>query len=457
MMKSRIKLFIYNAVVVLICLGVLISFFVAPFWQVKAKYTVTPEMLKETIEKVAGGGEGEDNPLGNLQLTDEDYDKVLGTEGFKVSLSLKLETMDMFSSLAFGKETETVENLLTANVNGVVAELVPRLNTLVKNAMPVISKVVINQAINDQVEKALEGTDGNAKELMEQAGFTNEYIDSETSKLVDAIYADDATVDSVAETVVETLEDVFTKLQESEIEQFAGAELTEESKEEIRGQVKEALSVMADNEGNIVADELVADLILRSLQQINGGESESGKARLPVLLAESSEEIGTTERLKAELSEMLMGYVNDSTVSSMVLAMRIVSGLILFTMFTWAYLILKILVKLLCKNPGIKLALPIWLGWLPFLLLVLFPQILLLIVNTSPGFLGSIIGEQAMATLTQQLSVLSIGFSSCTIVALIGAVALFVLFFFYRRPRNKLKKLKKLRRIYPNATEADVR
>ncbi|MDE5896527.1 MAG: hypothetical protein K2H43_01790, partial [Clostridia bacterium] len=291
------------------------------------------DLLKQAAE--SGSGDAED-PFANLELTDEDYEQVVGSEGFELSLALKLETAEMFASLSAGKEQESVESLIQVNVDHVVGDIMPKVNTLIKNAMPVVSKAVINQAISDQVEKALEGSGTSAQEVMEKAGFTEQYITDKTADLVDAIYADDATVDTVADSVIDTVEDVFNKLQESEIEEFQNAELTEEAKAEIREQVKESLAMLADEDGNINADEFVADFILQGINQALGKPSDTSIVpKAAALLADSSaEEPSSEEQLKARLTELIMEKVDGGTVNTLVLVMRIIAGLILFTMFT---------------------------------------------------------------------------------------------------------------------------
>ena len=43
-----------------------------------------------------------------------------------------------------------------------------------------------------------------------------------------------------------------------------------------------------------------------------------------------------------------MDKIGDGTVRMLSIVMMVFAGLILFTMFTWAYLILKMVVKLFC-------------------------------------------------------------------------------------------------------------
>ena len=107
-----------------------------------------------------------------------------------------------------------------------------------------------------------------------------------------------------------------------------------------------------------------------------------------------------------------MDHLPEGTADNVVLALRIICGVLCFVMFTWAYLVLKILVKLFAKNPAIKLKLPIWLGWLPFLLLVLLPMGAIALFKASPAFLVNLMTAETMAKITETLSALSLSFGS---------------------------------------------
>ena len=146
------------------------------------------------------------------------------------------------------------------------------------------TKTAVRDAVNEQVKNFLQGsgseaTDERVSELLNQAGVDEEYINQKTDALLDAIYAENATVDSVSQMAVETVEEVFEKLDKSGVAEFQGAALTEENKEEIKNSIAEALSVIADENGNIDADDLAANLILEMLRS-SEDESEPAVATM---------------------------------------------------------------------------------------------------------------------------------------------------------------------------------
>ena len=103
------------------------------------------------------------------------------------------------------------------------------------------------------------------------------------------------------------------------------------------------------------------------------------------------------------------------------LVLKIVAGVILFTFFTWAWVVIKMLFKLTSDNPTVKLKLPILLGWLPFLALYVLPKVGMTILAGRGG---------------AELAGLTLAVSSCSVVSAIAALALIVISI----PYHALKK-----------------
>ena len=332
----------------------------------------------------------------------------------------------------------------------VVDELAPTFDEIAEKIVRSTAKSTVRDAVNEQVKNFLqnagsEATDERVSELLKQAGVDEEYINQKTDALLDAIYAENATVDGVSQKAVETVEEVFEKLDKSGVAEFQGAALTEENKEEIKNSIAEALSVIADENGNIDADDLAANLILEMLRS-SEDESEPAVAAMDFTTQETdsgSVEEDATEQLKAEVKQMIMEKLTDETLDTIVLALRIVFGVLCFTAFTWAWLIVKMLFKAFSRNPAIKLKLPIWLGWLPFLALVLLPMGAMLLVKAQPSFLVNLLGAEMMESLSTFFASASLSFSSAAWVAFAAAIALIILSIPYGIFRRRLKRAKR--------------
>lgn len=395
-------------------------------------------MQKEVLEKILPE-----------EAKEVDLDEIVG-DGIPLSLTVSVQTKDTIRS-ALGKDArQSVTELIENNVDKVVDELAPTFDEIAEKIVRSTAKSTVRDAVNEQVKNFLqnagsEATDERVSELLKQAGVDEEYINQKTDALLDAIYAENATVDGVSQKAVETVEEVFEKLDKSGVAEFQGAALTEENKEEIKNSIAEALSVIADENGNIDADDLAANLILEMLRS-SEDESEPAVAAMDFTTQETdsgSVEEDATEQLKAEVKQMIMEKLTDETLDTIVLALRIVFGVLCFTAFTWAWLIVKMLFKAFSRNPAIKLKLPIWLGWLPFLALVLLPMGAMLLVKAQPSFLVNLLGAEMMESLSTFFASASLSFSSAAWVAFAAAIALIILSIPYGIFRRRLKRAKR--------------
>jgi hypothetical protein len=431
---SRFTVFLFNILIALLSVAAVAALFFAPLWEIDVKYVMQKEVLEKILPEEA---------------KEVDLDEIVG-DGIPLSLTVSVQTKDTIRS-ALGKDArQSVTELIENNVDKVVDELAPTFDEIAEKIVRSTAKSTVRDAVNEQVKNFLqnagsEATDERVSELLKQAGVDEEYINQKTDALLDAIYAENATVDGVSQKAVETVEEVFEKLDKSGVAEFQGAALTEENKEEIKNSIAEALSVIADENGNIDADDLAANLILEMLRS-SEDESEPAVAAMDFTTQETdsgSVEEDATEQLKAEVKQMIMEKLTDETLDTIVLALRIVFGVLCFTAFTWAWLIVKMLFKAFSRNPAIKLKLPIWLGWLPFLALVLLPMGAMLLVKAQPSFLVNLLGAEMMESLSTFFASASLSFSSAAWVAFAAAIALIILSIPYGIFRRRLKRAKR--------------
>lgn len=424
---SRFTVFLFNILIALLSVAAVAALFFAPLWEIDVKYVMQKEVLEKILPEEA---------------KEVDLDEIVG-DGIPLSLTVSVQTKDTIRSTLGKDARQSVTELIENNVDKVVDELAPTFDEIAEKIVRSTAKSTVRDAVNEQVKNFLqnagsEATDERVSELLNQAGVDEEYINQKTDALLDAIYAENATVDGVSQKAVETVEEVFEKLDKSGVAEFQGAALTEENKEEIKNSIDEALSVIADENGNIDADDLAANLILEMLRS-SEDESEPAVAAMDFTTQETdsgSVEEDATEQLKAEVKQMIMEKLTDETLDTIVLALRIVFGVLCFTAFTWAWLIVKMLFKAFSRNPAIKLKLPIWLGWFPFLALVLLPMGAMLLVKAQPSFLVNLLGAEMMESLSTFFASASLSFSS-------AAVALIILSIPYGIFRRRLKRAKR--------------
>lgn len=222
-----------------------------------------------------------------------------------------------------------------------------------------------------------------------------------------------------------------------------GGVLSETDKEKCRTEIENALKTVADEEGNIDLDSLTADLLAQALKNVGGenktpadepssaSESTAHAEQIRVspvsftVTAEGEEESGAaqsgTEEIKTLLKEKVSETLTPEVMQKIQLALKIVAGVILFTFFTWAWVVIKILFKLTSDNPTVKLKLPIILGWLPFLALYVLPKVAVAILAKQGG---------------AEFAGLTLAVSTCSVVSAIAALVLIVIAI----PYHALKK-----------------
>lgn len=430
---SRFAVFLFNVVIALLSAAAFAATFVGPLWKIKADYL----LKEETLESLLGE-----------QAQDVDLAEVVG-EGVSLALSVEITTGDAIASFTDADAKASVNRVLEGNVDSLVDQLVPALNGIAEKFVRSAAKRGVKGAVTEQVKNFLKQndpdvTDERVAALLEKAGFTDAYIAEQTDKIFDAVYEDGATVDSVSQKAADTVEEVFKKLEESGESEFAGAALSEENKAEIKTTFSDALAAVAGEDGTLDAENLVSNLLLQFLR-VSESEKDASRSAgtLSSAKAAASEDSAAAEdaaaELKAEIKSALMEKISDDTADKIVLALRIACGVLCFVCFTWAWLILKILVKLFSRNPAIKLKLPIWLGWLPFLLLVLLPLGAVRLIGSGA------IGGEAFSALRAFLSDASLSFSSSGWVAFAAAVALIVISIPYGILRRRLARGKRER------------
>lgn len=454
---TRKKVFICNMVIVLLCILSIASYFLMPFWKVSVTVTLTPEKIQEMFaEEENGNGDVEPTSIatlaesseGNSNSSEINIADFIGDEGISISLSLQLQTKDVLSSLT-ADSTETVEAIIGDNVDNIVEELNEPLNNLVKNVAKNATKTILLDTIKQQVKEAFDHAidEEGVQQYLDDAGITETYIETQIDRLINALYADNATVTSVTDTLIAVMEDVATTLKNSGIEDFADIEVTEDLKAEMREDISEGLSFFAKEDGSINADDLIAELLLQLMEETgtnDGEENEEGFAGVKALAAADGANTNAADELKTKLREMIMAEIPEDAAAGIAEAMTYVSYVILFSFFTWFYLILKIVVKLRAKNNAIKLKVPIWLGWLPFLILYLIPTIAVSMLSNPPAFLADAMGAETVAEMKSVFEMISITFSSGAWFSFAAAMFLMLFsMFYYGRQRRKLKRMKK--------------
>ena len=373
--KRKGVAFIFNVIITAICLASVLAYFVLPLWKVNVSCTLTSEMFRSIT-----GESGENEEL-MKEIADE-----LEKKPIDAAFDITLKTKTFLSSFA-----SDGEKLVAEMVDYNAETLTNQLSGTVKE----VSKAAVRATAKNSLKEALK--DGSA----EYQWKDEETVNAELDKLTDALMKDDATVSSVSDAAADAIANVY----KSE----TGKDIPEADKQAAKAEMEKMLKEVADENGNIDADKLITDMLAQMVSGNSGsGNNENGDgngtgadketaaatftaAKTSALFIGTGEGSGETAGSGGSSGETTGGGEADSMqalkdsltqainekigrqMNTFLLVMKITGGVILFTLFTWAYIVLKILCKAATANPVVKLKLPIWLGWLPFLILYAVP------------------------------------------------------------------------------------
>ena len=426
-MDTRKKVLFCNLAIIVLCLASIISYFLMPFWKVEVSYTLTADTLESVFPDV---GESEAGDL----LSDLDFKKIVGEDGITLSLAIALETMDVLSSLS-AEPTELVEGILESNIHNLVNQISEPISSVVKSTVTVVVQTALKEGIKEEVKKNLaEGmTDEQVMQDLAAANLTEEYIDATAAQLVDSIYQDNATSETVADATIDIVEETIQMMKESGNPEYADIELTEEAKSELKAELMEQFAAFETENGSIDPDSFTSDFLLKLLK---GEEEETAAVFTSPMsvkpVSTKAEEADANTELRQILTDKLVELLGDAQ-STIALVIKILAYVILFTFAMWLIPILKIALRWKKNNNAIKVGLPIWFGSIPFAYLCLLPTIGLSVAKdalVSSGMLGDM----------DFLSALSISFSSCAIVSFIAGIALAIFVIVYYGRQRKLLK-----------------
>ena len=421
--KHKGVAFIFNVIITAICLASVLAYFVLPLWKVNVSCTLTSEMFRSIT-----GESGENEEL-MKEIADE-----LEKKPIDAAFDITLKTKTFLASFA-----SDGEKLVAEMVDYNAETLTNQLSGTVKE----VSKAAVRATAKNSLKETLK--DGSA----EYQWKDEETVNAELDKLTDALMKDDATVSSVSDAAADPIANVY----KSE----TGNDIPEADKQAAKAEMEKMLKEVADENGNIDADKLITDMLAQMLSGNSGsGNNENGddngtgadketaaatftaaktSARFIGTGEASGETAGsggssgeTTGSGEADsmqaLKDSLTQAINEKIggqMNTFLLVMKITGGVILFTLFTWAYIVLKILCKAATANPVVKLKLPIWLGWLPFLILYAVPTVVIKLAGS------------ASAETAAMLAGMNFSFFTCGIVSALAVLALIIVWVPYHR------------------------
>ena len=398
-LAKRFTVFICNIFIAVLSILAIVGHFFSPLWSLDLSLRLTSEQLEPLLQS----GSSQENS------SDTDVLELLGEEGVSLTLAVRLQTKDALGAFSANGE-QIAQTLLMETLTSVLSQASETLIAVVENNLQSTMNTLLKTELEDALVEiyAETKTQEEIQTLLVNAGVTEAYLLEKAGTILDGISLEGATVSSVTDTALDVIEDAFGKVASVDT-QISGA-LSAEIKETIRQAVNEPLSQLADEDGNLDIKAQMQDMLWAKIR----GDKENGTEG---------------DNLKTMEQGLLLG-------------LKAVAYLLIFTFVTWAWLLLKMLLKLGARNNAMKLKLPIWLGWLPFLIFSLLPKAVTTLLKNPPAALLSSLGEQA-ATFETLASAIELTSASSAWIAFAAAIVLIVFsIFFYAPLRRKLKREK---------------
>ena len=480
MKSTKLFLYISNAVIALICAAAILGYFILPLWQVEFSFALTPELVDEIAKSYNTASEENtlnttyasittvnnalfDETTGNTYISEKDVvlavAQAIADANLTISISGNFDT-NTFVGAIFDRSTAILEK----EIDKAVDQLASDAEVIVSDVVNVVIETFAREAVKSQVKEIIkENIDvEKSDEILNELGIDEDRIDRIIDTIITAIMEDNSTVTSVTDAMMSVSDEVIELLAESEKYAEDAAKITDEDKEAIRDTIIETISPYADENGRINLKEALVTQVLRlasdalpdasSSSQAFNAKNGAPKATYAVVLTNKGSEkqayaettLGSTSlsyndtvaKLKNQLKTMLIENIDPSVLNAVMTVMPVIGIVVLVFLIMLAYPIIRALTKIGSKNPGFHLALPIIAGIIPFILMVAIPGAFMRAAKSGTLLSSLNIPEETAAV----LDAITVTFSSCTLIAFIVALVLFVYSFVYGHFRRKLAK-----------------
>ena len=479
---SKTIAYILNAVVVLFCVIAISCYFYSPMLDLKIGVKVTQEVadeLKKAMTSEDASAPTQPGEVSENDVINETLDQLVKDE-ITLKANIAVTTSGLFTAMFDRAATKTsVRKAITDNVDGMLDTVSASIDKVVESLSKSMVKTSVKSALSDTVSQYIKDknlADKTVDAVLTDLGLTDEFIDKKTETLTTALLADGATVDSVTATAMQLIDETVSTLASNATGDYADLnieDLSPEVKSRIETSVRDVLSKVADEDGNVDINSLVYNFIGRALDDTSkpdtgSGEGEKIAAVKTAIAADAASgttggttggESGSTggatsgeekqytkEDVEKLLTDRVESLFGEQAIDGVTTALAVGGWVTLLTMLLWLYLIVKIVIKLFAQNPMIKLGLPIWLGNFPFATFFVLPfaaSVALTKLGTDSSLssaLASVLPKELVDGIVKAGGAISLSVSSCAVISAILTVAFAAFSIFYMIFRNRLKE-----------------
>lgn len=318
-MKNVLRIF--N--IILIAISAVAIAFIAftPLMQMNVSYNVDNDKICEIFKgklNEEGGG-----------VTEQELREIVekGTEGKGITfeLSLKLESKSM-KQLKDATNDARIEVLRDEVFKPVIQQVIDnkQINGIIEELARAMAKKMAKKTIKEQIKEHLASDeDKDNPEFLDKVGITDDFLDDQVDKIFDSLTAEDATISTVAGSIVEVLMNTTNTIAEHSGdssyqeggENYTSPEEVEAKRAEIEETLEQTLKEnnLCDESGNILSvDEALALIVQKMMDEANGSASSSSESEeKPSVLLVHYEQVNE-EQKEEEAKKSLSDVVSEA-------------------------------------------------------------------------------------------------------------------------------------------------
>jgi len=429
-MNDNPKIIVTNIIVVVMAVLSIITLCVGNFFALKISVHIDDELLISAAKET----QGEDSDI--------DFAAIFKGVNIDVPFSFEIKSAVLLQAVT-GDSSAAVRSMLSNQMDVVIDDLLKLAEDVIKTFVTVTINTVVEEAKDETFKELAANMEGDPtdeqvmQQLQSEYGITQENIDALNSDMSDAVMAFfNGGTNEVSEAIEnsETLDNLVAVYAEQALIEESGegsytqAEIdakAQELKDEISDKFDDAIDEWAP-EGEMGEDNIIAWLF----NQVTGEEDA---------------DIQNLDDVKEYITDKIFGEMDEETIQGIGMILKTLGIFLLIVIGAWAYLILKILLKLFARNKTVGMFFPKFFGWMPY---VIFAGIPTLLVKSLPSIIekySSQMGLDAgfLTYISQIQNNISIKFSSLTWVSALCALGLMILWFPYHRWRKNAKSAKR--------------
>lgn len=400
--KLNLKLIPYNIIIAIISVVCVVTLALGTFWKFSISYQMSEDMMKALLQNA---GDGEDMEEGAEDFfANIDFESIASDAKFQMGLTISPDSL--FTSLK-GDNTETVTTVL----NTASSEILKNVDTIIKSMFSAGMKLAVAMAV-EEINSAIE------EEAEELAPEVANLDLSGVNDIVDEMLSENPDNEQIKTDLIDL---VNTQIENADLTEEQKAQLIAESEISVGDFYDNIVEEYGDENGSIVPTDIAVSLLSDTL---NLNVEENGD--------------NSMEDLSMAVTEKIVSSMSEDTINRISLVYRGLAILLVVVMAAWALLAVKALLKIFFKNKGVGLGLARALGWIPYVLLVGFPMVMIMLI---PKIIASV-SYPEITEYAKYAEGFNLKFESLTYISALGTVALmFINWFGYKSTKKRIKKL----------------